>query len=194
VIFAKSASHKIRTKFVSSIRRIRACLDSNSRAHDDAMLVLNGVPSAKARGRFNFAFVFEHFRITGAHTPARILGVLPMGFIFRSVFWLALAMAILPPQARLGGDEAVDFRDVDVGLELHNAAYSAWQFSTQIMSSCESNPQLCAAGTRLWDTTVSTVTAIANETSETLQTREEEPVRVADNHHARSGKIQARVE
>lgn len=117
-----------------------------------------------------------------------------MGFIFRSVFWLALAMAILPPQARLGGDEEVDFRDVDIGLELHNAAYSAWQFSTEIMSSCESNPQLCAAGERLWDTTVSTVNALANEASETLQTRQEEPVRVAENHRTREGKVQARVE
>lgn len=117
-----------------------------------------------------------------------------MGFIFRSVFWLALAIAIVPPQARLGGDEEVDLRDVDVGLELHNAAYSAWQFSTQIMSSCESNPQLCAAGERLWDTTVSTVNTIATEASETLQSRQEKPVRVAEIHHDRKAKIQARVE
>jgi hypothetical protein len=117
-----------------------------------------------------------------------------MGFIFRSVFWLALAVAILPPQARLGGDETVDMSEIDVGLELHNAAYSAWQFSTQIMSACEGNPQLCEAGARLWDTTVSTVNVLATEASETLQTRGEEPVRVAENNHARDRKIQARVE
>lgn len=117
-----------------------------------------------------------------------------MSFIFRSVFWLALAMAILPPQARLGGDETVDMRDLDLGMELHNAAYSAWHFSTQIMSACEGNPQLCAAGERLWDTTVSTVTTLATEASETSQSRQEKPVRVAANHHARDGKIQARVE
>jgi hypothetical protein len=117
-----------------------------------------------------------------------------MGFIFRSVFWLALAAAILPPQARLGGDETVDMSEIDVGLELHNAAYAAWQFSTQIMSACEGNPQLCEAGNRLWDTTVSTVNTLANEASETLQTRQEGSVRVTENHRARDGKIQARVE
>lgn len=117
-----------------------------------------------------------------------------MGFIFRSVFWLALAMAILPPQARLGGDETVDVRDLDLGLELHNAAYSAWQFSTTIMSSCEANPQLCAAGQRLWDTTVATVSNIATDASETLQTRQEKPVHVAENRHVKDDKIQARVE
>ena len=84
-----------------------------------------------------------------------------MTFIFRTIFWLALAIVVVPPQSRLGGRDVADFRDVDIELELHNAAWQAWSLASQTADACDTNPQLCQAGADLWKTAWETASAIA---------------------------------
>ncbi len=117
-----------------------------------------------------------------------------MGFILRTVFWLALAMVIIPPQNRLGGDDTADFRDVDVGRELHNAAYAAWSFGARALQTCETNPQLCKAGQDFMDTTLKTATSLATEAQNQWQKAADKPRQLAHNEPRAPKKIQARVE
>jgi hypothetical protein len=84
-----------------------------------------------------------------------------MGFIFRTIFWLSLAVVAVPPSARLGGQDTADFRNVDLEQEFHNAAFAAWAWTAQASVSCDANPQLCHAATGLWDTTWKTVGNLA---------------------------------
>jgi hypothetical protein len=115
-----------------------------------------------------------------------------MSFIIRSIFWLALAVVALPPEARLGGGAGeVDMHDVDLGLELHNAAYAAWAFVTQAAKACDTNPELCTAAGDLVDTAVATATGLAAEVKE----NHHPAAQTAPGAHAtRPKKIQARVE
>jgi hypothetical protein len=118
-----------------------------------------------------------------------------MGFVFRTVFWLGLALIILPPEARFGqGKDDVDVRDVDLGLELHNAAYSAWSFATQLASTCDTNPELCKAGENLWKATATAAGGLAAEVQDRWQEAPVEPVKLAETKPKHSKKIQARVE
>ena len=117
-----------------------------------------------------------------------------MGFILRAVFWLALAMVLIPPQNRLGGDDTADFRDVDVGLELHNAAYAAWTFGVKAMQTCDTNPELCKAGQDLLDTTLKTGANLATEVQNQWQKAADKPRQLAHNEPRPPKKIQARVE
>lgn len=114
-----------------------------------------------------------------------------MGFVFRSIFWLSLALVLVPPDARLGGDEEVEWRDVDVGLELHNAAYALWGLAAQAADACESNPELCNAAGDLADTAVKTATKLATDTTARLTEAPPEPAEIRAAPHK---KIQARVE
>lgn len=114
-----------------------------------------------------------------------------MGFIFRTIFWLALALVVVPPQARLGGDEEVEWRDVDLGLELHNAAYALWGLTIDAASACETNPQLCTAAGELMDTAVKTATTVVNDTAVHWAKEPSEPEEIRAAPHK---KIQARVE
>jgi hypothetical protein len=84
-----------------------------------------------------------------------------MGFIFRTIFWLTLAVVVLPPKARIGGHDTADFRDMDLELELHNATYAAWSMATGAVNACDTNPQLCSATADLWHTTWKTVATMA---------------------------------
>jgi len=84
-----------------------------------------------------------------------------MGFIFRTIFWLSLAVVVVPPQARLGGQDTADFRNVDLEQEFHNAAFAAWAWSSRASVSCAANPQLCHAAAGLWDATWKTVGNLA---------------------------------
>ena len=84
-----------------------------------------------------------------------------MSFIFRTIFWLSLASVIVPTQARLGGQETANYRDVNLELEVQNAIAVAWTAGTQLASICERNQQLCLAGSRLWQTTLDTVAEMA---------------------------------
>lgn len=120
-----------------------------------------------------------------------------MGFIFRTVFWLSLAMVVLPPQARIGGGAGdVAWQDIDVALELHNIAYAAWGLGVEAMSStsCDANPQLCKTAVDLWDTTVATTTGLREELNDRLKETNTAPHKLAENEHRAPKKIQARVE
>ncbi|MCE9521959.1 MAG: hypothetical protein K8S25_05940 [Alphaproteobacteria bacterium] len=117
-----------------------------------------------------------------------------MGFIFRAVFWLGLAVVILPPQARLGGDDTADFDHVDVGLEFQNAVNAAWSLGSNALRTCETNPELCKAGVELWNTTVKTGVGLAGEVQKQLQAPQAPPLKTAAIEHADMSKIQARVE
>ena len=109
-----------------------------------------------------------------------------MSFIFRSIFWLSLALVVVPPEARLGGVEEVEWRDIDLGLALHTAANAAWGIAAQTASACESNRGLCGAGTSLWNSTVSTVTELATETHDrTGDPPSQRPAPKAKKIHAR---------
>jgi hypothetical protein len=118
-----------------------------------------------------------------------------MGFIFRTVFWLSVAMIIVPPQARLGGGEGdVDLRDIDLGYELHTAAYAAWGLVADAASACDANPELCKSATKLWDTTVKTAAGLGGELTEHWKDAEEKSGKLAENAEKTPKKIQARVE
>jgi hypothetical protein len=120
-----------------------------------------------------------------------------MGFILRTVFWLGLAMVILPPEARLGGGDgnaAVDLRDIDMSLQLHDAAYAVWTFGTEIAGACSTNPELCKAGVNLWKATVSTTEELAAEVADGLQAAPSGPDKLAAVNAKDPKKIQARVE
>jgi hypothetical protein len=114
-----------------------------------------------------------------------------MGFIFRTIFWLGLALVVVPPHARLGGDEEVEWRDIDLGLELHNASYALWGLTVQAASACETNPELCKAAEGLIDTTVKTATSLVKDTEAGRDEAAAEPPKSAA---PRAKKIQARVE
>jgi hypothetical protein len=114
-----------------------------------------------------------------------------MGFIFRTIFWLGLALVVVPPHARLGGDEEVEWRDIDLALELHNASYALWGLTVDAASACEINPELCKAAEGLIDTTMKTATALVTETA---ARRDEDPVETPKPAAHRAKKIQARVE
>jgi hypothetical protein len=117
-----------------------------------------------------------------------------MGFIFRTIFWLGLATVILPPKARLGGDATADFRDVDIGLELHDAAYGLWSLGAQAASACETNPQLCKAGADLLDTSLAAANTMARDVAGRLASVPEEPLAGAETHSGPSKKVHVRVE
>lgn len=101
-----------------------------------------------------------------------------MSFIFRTAFWLALAIVILPPNARIGGQDTADFRDVDIELEVHNLSYSVWAHASNIMQSCDANPELCKATKELWNTAWVTVAKMA-ETSISAKPAETEEFETA---------------
>ena len=118
-----------------------------------------------------------------------------MGFIFRTVFWLSVAMIIVPPQARLGGgDGDVDWRDIDLGYEVHAAAYAAWGLAVDAVSACDANPELCKSAANLWDTTVKTATGVGAELTERWKDADENAEKLAENTKASPAMIQARVE
>jgi hypothetical protein len=130
------------------------------------------------------------------NTPA-IVGVTSMGFIFRTIFWLGLAIVIVPPHARLGaagGDGDVAWQDIDVGQELHNAAYAAWGLGVDAMSACDTNPELCKTAASLWDTTVSTATNLTADANTRWKDADAKAVKLAENEPRLPKKIQARVE
>lgn len=118
-----------------------------------------------------------------------------MGFIFRTIFWLGLATVIIPPQARLGGGAAdVDWQTVDMGQEIHGAAYALWGMGVEALSACDTNPELCKAAAGLWDTTVATAANLTSELDDRWRNREGVTVKLAENEHISPKKIQARVE
>jgi hypothetical protein len=118
-----------------------------------------------------------------------------MSFIVRTIFWLGLAMVMLPPEARLGsGDDAAEFRNIDLALEAHNMAYGLWSASTKITSVCETNPQLCKAGSDLVNASLAAATNVATDITDRLRSETAKPLATAENDTKTSKKFQARVE
>ncbi len=118
-----------------------------------------------------------------------------MGFIFRTIFWLSLALVALPPEARLGGgDETAEIRTADLARELANAADVVWSSTGQIMSTCETNPQLCKAGIDLVNTSLAAAADTANHVAARLVSEPEKPLALAESLKPQTKKIQARVE
>jgi len=117
-----------------------------------------------------------------------------MGFLFRTVFWLAVAMVILPPEARLGGDEAPSLEQLDLDAAAAEARQAAWQIGQAALNTCDTNPELCKAGEALWDTTASTVAGVFTDVEKRWRKAEAEPQKLAAVAPQRSKKIQARVE
>ena len=120
-----------------------------------------------------------------------------MGFIFRTIFWLGLAVVVLPPHARLGGaasEDDVAWQDIDVGQELHNAAYAAWSLGVDAASACDTNPELCKTAANLWDTTVSTAANLTADVNGRWKDADAKAVKLAENELRAPKKIQARVE
>lgn len=117
-----------------------------------------------------------------------------MGFLFRTAFWLAVAMVILPPEARLGGDDAPSLEQLDLGATAAEARQAAWEIGQAAFNTCETNPELCKAGEALWGTTVSTLTGVFNDVENQWKKAETAPQQLAELKPQRSKKIQARVE
>ncbi len=118
-----------------------------------------------------------------------------MGFIFRTIFWLGLALVALPPEARLGGGhDTAEFRNIDVAAQLKTVADAAWARADQIMSTCETNPQLCKAGVDLVNTSLAAATDMAEGMAVQLTSEPRKPLATAESVKPRSQKIQARVE
>ena len=142
---------------------------------------------------FNFAVVFEQFGTRPVHTPARIWET-PMGFIFRTAFWLALAVVIVPPEARLGGDDTSELEQLDVKAVIDEAGHAAWAISQSALNTCDHNPKLCEAGQQLVDTTFATANAVINDVKNTMRGGKEHPRLRTKSAPHRTKKIQARVE
>src|SRR5262245_49619604 len=102
-----------------------------------------------------------------------------MGFLFRTAFWLALAIFILPPQARLGGEDTADFGQIDVGTTLSELGASAWDLGSRVANTCAINPKLCAAGQDLWDKSVTTATGLIDSAEKHWTDERERPRRYA---------------
>jgi hypothetical protein len=117
-----------------------------------------------------------------------------MGFIFRTVFWLGLAMVVLPPQARLGGDDTASLRDINVSAELKNLTTAAWALGDQALRTCETNPGLCKAGQDLVDSAATAAGTVATDLQNRWQAAAGKPRQVAEAQPHRPKKIQARVE
>ena len=118
-----------------------------------------------------------------------------MSFIFRTIFWLSLALVALPPEARLGGgDETAEIRTADLANAAMNAANTVWSSMTEIASTCETNPQLCAAGIDLVNTSLATAADAANAAAAHMVSAPEKPLALAESLKPQSKKIQARVE
>lgn len=118
-----------------------------------------------------------------------------MSFIFRTIFWLSLALVALPPEARLGGgDETAEIRTADLANAAMNAANNVWSSASEIASTCETNPQLCKAGIDLVNTSFAAAADAANAAAAHMVSAPEKPLALAESLKPQSKKIQARVE
>lgn len=118
-----------------------------------------------------------------------------MGFIFRTIFWLGLAIVVVPPEARLGGgDEMAEYKDIDFALELDRASATLWSLGSQLTDTCKTNPQLCEAGANLVDTTLAAAQNVATEAAVKLADGTHKVLATAESPETTTKKIQARVE
>jgi hypothetical protein len=184
---------KLRDEFAERLSIISRVVDSTARARAQSMLRLIPIHRPQFRLARNCNFPRQLLPRRKAHNASQEKGN-PMGFIFRTVFWLSLAIVIVPPQARLGGDDTADFENLDVAAELQNAGATLWGAAASTLNACETNPQLCKAGAELWKTTLQTSASLAQDAQTHLENMPEPPVQVAEAAPRAKGKIQARVE
>lgn len=104
----------------------------------------------------------------------------PMGFIFRTIFWLSAASMIIPHSSRLGGEEVADFRQVDIEQEVRAAVVTAWSLANSAAGACNENRELCAAAGRLWETTLDTAADILGKVTK-AEADAAQPVETAAN-------------
>jgi hypothetical protein len=121
-------------------------------------------------------------------------GDLEMSFIFRTVFWLSLAIVLIPPEVRLGGGETADFDAVDLGREIGHAGTALWSLGAAALDTCETNPGLCKATADLWATTLRTGGALAADAQNQLEKSALPAIAPAGDEPRPKPKIQARVE
>ena len=110
-----------------------------------------------------------------------------MAFLFRTIFWLSLAMVVVPPEARLGGRDTAEFRNVDMEPEFRNAAFAAWSYASALPVNCDTNPRLCHAAAGLWDTAWKTAADVGTLPLEG-STTDNAPVRPAVAKNGRNGR------
>ena len=119
-----------------------------------------------------------------------------MGFVFRSVFWLGIAMVALPPEARLGGGngDTAEFRDVDIAEGIKTATATLWAAGDNLMNTCQTNPQLCKAGADLVNTSLAAAANAADGIARQLRSPSETSLATAEETNQKNKKILARVE
>jgi hypothetical protein len=118
-----------------------------------------------------------------------------MGFILRSVFWLALASIIVPAEARLGYDnKAVPGREASLSEQMHDAAYAAWGFAVQVGKTCDTNPSFCAAGQDLISTMSDTGASLLQEAQTRLLQPQNTHLADAATQTQQHKKFQDRIE
>jgi hypothetical protein len=112
-----------------------------------------------------------------------------------SVFWLTLASLVVPVEARLGYDaKGAGAREVPFTEQVHDAAYAAWGFATQLAQTCDTNPSLCAAGQNLMSTVTDTGASLLREAQSRLSPAEKPRILAAATHAQPHKKFQARIE
>lgn len=84
-----------------------------------------------------------------------------MSFIFKTIFWLSLAMILIPEEARLGGRDTTAVDQVDLEFEFQAATRAVWAWAGDAMDTCEDKPQTCKAAADLWVTAWKVVGEIA---------------------------------
>jgi len=117
-----------------------------------------------------------------------------MGFIFRTAFWLALAVVIVPPEARLGGDDTTELEQLDLKAVIDEAGHAAWAIGQNAINACDHNPKLCETGQDLVDTTFATANAVIGDVENTMRAGKDQPRLRTKSAPHRTKKIQARVE
>jgi hypothetical protein len=116
-----------------------------------------------------------------------------MSFIFRTIFWLTLASVVIPPEARLGGDDG-DAMPADLGAAMHDIAYEVWGFGVGLAQTCETNPELCQAGQELISATAETGSSLVVGLNNRWQDAASEAAVEPGQAPVTRGKFQARVE
>jgi hypothetical protein len=85
-----------------------------------------------------------------------------MGFVFRLVFWLGVAFAIMPSEERPGQAFAGEAGG-SVEERFQTTLSTVWTFASDIVTACQSNPDLCAATQALAQTTADTGQLLAHQ-------------------------------
>ena len=118
-----------------------------------------------------------------------------MGFVLRSVFWLALASIVVPAHVRFGSDSrGTDGREVTLNEQIHDTGYALWGFATEVVKTCDSNPSFCDAGKNLINTVSDTGASLLQEAQTRLAAPANPRVADASPRAQQHKKFQARIQ